>query len=134
MITEAPLSIHEDMIPEDPDDSMIVELREALKAGREAAEAATAATATILTNRMATPAANNRTASNTNLKFFEKAARKYDAAHQRAKRVIEEIEKATFAPAAPKDPGTIALHSEIRQTIARLKFEDRAAAINLAIK
>src|SRR5947207_15661389 len=101
MITEAPLSLHESLIPPDEDDQVIVELRAAMTAGREAAEGATKATATILKNKLATDVANHRAARATNWKFWERASTKMDAARDRAKRVIQKIETETSTPPQP---------------------------------
>jgi hypothetical protein len=66
--------------------------------------------------------------------YLDRAARKIDAACERADRALEKIQRDTFAPTAPTGVAGVVLHSEIRAALARMTHEARSSAINAAIQ
>lgn len=64
---------------------------------------------------------------------YDDAARKIDAARDRAEREIKRIEAETHAPPEPKQVTGTMLEAEIRSALAAMKPEARARAISEAI-
>jgi hypothetical protein len=141
--TTLPLSLHEATIARhfarDPrtrepvDDREIEAMHAAMVRAREAAEAAQNAHSKIMANSMQTQIANMRASRKVTFQHFEDAAKKIDAARDRAEREIARLEAETSAPPEPKHVTGSMLEAEIRSALSVMKPEARKAAINEAI-
>jgi hypothetical protein len=101
---------------------------------REAAEHALDAQQKIMGNVMRTPVANMREARKVTFDHFEQAAKKIDAARDRAEREVARIEAETSAPPEPKHVSGTMLEAEIRSALAAMKSEARTAALIAAVE
>jgi hypothetical protein len=136
MTKQVPLSLTEAFISaaDADEDEILGEIRDVMKASREAAEHALDGVAKVKANAMQTPAQNAKQARELAWSFFQKEAPKIDSARERADKTMEKILRDTFAPAAPKDVAGAMCASEIRARLAALGHDARAKAIHDAIE
>jgi hypothetical protein len=115
------------------DDGVLEMMRDAVKNARQVAETMETAVQRIRANRMQTPAAKLKQAREVAFKLWEKASRTLDATYAAYKAEIEKIEAQIAAPAKPKNPADMMLHSEIRAALLRMSRDERSAAVHDAI-
>jgi hypothetical protein len=83
---------------------------------------------------MKTEMACQRAAREVSFQHFDGAAKKLDAARERAKREIERLEAETSGPPEPKHVSGSMLEAEIRSALAAMKPADRAKALSEAVE
>lgn len=114
-------------------DPELAGLASALKAAREEALVLTNLDAAVRADTTLPPAAAALALRNAATKSGERIAARLDAALERAKATIASIEKATFAPEAPREAAGLQLEAEIRAAIKAMGDKDKTAAISKAI-
>jgi hypothetical protein len=141
--TTLPISLHEAVIAKhyakDPRTREIIEDREieamhgAMVRAREAAEHALDARDKIMSNPMKTEIARQREARRIGFEHFDRAAREIDKARARTEAEIARIEAATASPGEPKNAADAFQREAIRNVLATMSAEKRAAAMSAAI-
>jgi hypothetical protein len=114
------------------EDEALSEIRDAMAVASETGKKIVASHGKITANPLQTPLANARQARDMALSHFNGVAKRMDAARERAKRTVTELEK-KMAPQPPKDlPGNIGA-SELRAALANMPPARRQATIDAAI-
>jgi hypothetical protein len=136
MSKQVPLSLTEDFVSEADaaEDEILGEIRDVLRASREAAEHALDGVKKVKANVMNTAAQNAKQARELAWKFFEHAAVKIDRSRERCDRTVEKIQRDIAAPSVPTGVAGVMLHGEIRAALARMTHEQRSKVINDAIE
>jgi hypothetical protein len=105
----------------------------AMARGREAAEHALDARDKIMGNTMRTQIANMRESRKVTFQHFDSAAREIDKARARTEAEIARIEAATASPGEPKNAADAFQREAIRNVLATMSAEKRAAAVSAAV-
>jgi hypothetical protein len=142
--TRLPASIHPATIARhfqrNPRTREVIEDREldalhaAMAHAREAAQHALNAHEKIMANIMKTPLDNQRRSRKAAFEHFDRAAREIDKARRGALAEIARIEAATASPGEPKNAADAFQREAIRNVLATMPAQKRAAAVEAAIE
>ena len=143
-MTKLPLSLHESCVDKFRardrltgkfiDDDALEGLSGAMAKARADAERLTALADAVLADKTQTPEANALRLRKEALKLGETAAKKLDAARQRAAKALELLRAATSTLPVPKDQLALQIEGEVRVRLAAMKPNERGELIAAAIK